>query len=67
SEQGSLEIIIVPSFNKYLYFSGEKSHRKSLSPIISRILDDSDSVSKCIIATLDGSIVGDESVMRDVL
>ena len=62
TEQGSLEIVIVPSFNKYLYAEGRGSHR-STSPIMSRVTANPDSLQKCVVATLDGSIVGDESVL----
>lgn len=66
AEQGSLEVIIVPSFNKYLYAEGHLP-RRSVSPIISKVTADSDLIEKCIIATLDGSIVGDHAVLADVL
>lgn len=66
SEQGSIEIIIVPSFNRYLYSSGERVYRKSISPITSRIMG-SKAVERCMMITLDGSIVGDESALASVL
>ncbi len=66
AERGPLEIVIVPSFNKYLYNEGRRSHR-SISPIMSRIVANHDIVNKCIVATLDGSIVGDYSCLTDVL
>lgn len=67
SEDGTMDIVIVPSFNKYLYTSGERSPRRSLSPIISRILEQDSAVQKCMVVTLDGSIVGDTSVLQNVL
>ncbi len=67
SEDGTMDIVIVPSFNKYLYTSGERSPRRSLSPIISRILEQDSAVQKCMVVTLDGSIVGDTSVLPSVL
>lgn len=67
SEDGTVDIVIVPSFNKYLYTSGERSPRRSLSPIISRILEQDSAVQKCMVVTLDGSIVGDASVLPSVL
>jgi uncharacterized protein len=67
SEQGALEVIIIPSFNSYLYATGERTYRhKSISPIITRIMQ-SDAVEKCIVATLDGSIVGDAAVLQHIL
>ncbi|HVX01612.1 MAG TPA: metallophosphoesterase [Nitrososphaera sp.] len=70
SEQGPIDIVVVPSFNRYLYSSGERLYhyhrRKSVSPITSRIMD-SKAVEKCMVITLDGSIVGDdESVLESV-
>lgn len=68
SERGSVDIVIVPSFNKYLYSSGERSYpRRSTSPITSRIMD-AGAVERCMVITLDGSIVGDdESALASVL
>lgn len=66
SEQGLLDIIVVPSFNKYLYTTGERTYRRSTSPIISRVIG-GDAVQKCMVVTLDGSIVGDASILPSVL
>jgi hypothetical protein len=65
AEAGSIDIVVVPSFNRYLYSSGER-YRKSISPIMSRIME-AGAVEKCMVVTLDGSIVGDESVLENVL
>lgn len=66
AEAGSVDIVVVPSFNKYLYSSGER-YRKSISPITSRVME-AGAVEKCMAVTLDGSIVGDdESVLENVL
>ena len=37
STSGEIEIIIVPSFNKYFYATHKRSYKKSISPIIDRI------------------------------
>ena len=66
SEHGSIDIVVVPSFNQYLSTSGPKSSRKSISPIINRIME-KDSVEKCVIATLDGSVIGDEKILRHII
>ena len=63
---GTIEVIVVPSFNKYLYSSGARGYRKSMSPITSRIVQ-AGAVEKCMVVTLDGSIVGDESALESVL
>ena len=67
SEEGLLDIVVVPSFNRYLYATGERLYRKSISPIIARVMQHDDSIQKCIVATLDGSIVGDAAVLSHIL
>lgn len=63
SESGELEITIVPSFNKYFYATQKKYYKKSISPIIERIKK----INSAKIVTLDGSILGDESIIKQVL
>jgi putative SbcD/Mre11-related phosphoesterase len=65
AEKGILDIVVAPTFNPYLYSMGEKTYQKSISPIIKRIMQHG--VKKCIIATLDGSIVGDTSLLTYIL
>jgi putative SbcD/Mre11-related phosphoesterase len=65
AEKGILDIVVTPTFNPYLYSMGEKTYQKSISPIIKRIMQHG--VKKCIIATLDGSIVGDTSLLTYIL
>jgi uncharacterized protein len=63
SESGELEIIIVPSFNRYFYATKKKSYKKSISPIIEKIKGDL----SVKIVTLDGTIIGDESSLSQVI
>lgn len=63
SSKGDLEIIIVPSFNKYFYASSKRHHKKSISPILEKIKD----VQSAKIVTLDGSIIGDESILKNII
>ena len=63
SSKGELEIIIVPSFNKYFYATSKRYHKKSISPILERIKNNHSAK----IVTLDGSIIGDESTLKDVI
>ena len=63
SSNGELEIIIVPSFNKYFYATYKRYHKKSISPILERIKDDHSAK----IVTLDGSIIGDESILKNII
>lgn len=63
SSHGQIEITIVPSFNKYFYATHKKSHKRSISPIIEAVK----TVQSAKIATLDGSIIGNESMLENVL
>jgi len=65
TEAGSVEIIVVPSFNPHLYATGEHYYRKSTSPIITRVMQAG--VDRCVVATLDGSVVGDAAILPDIL
>ncbi len=63
NKSGELEIIIIPSFNKYFYATHRKKYKKSISPIIDKIK----SVSTAKIITLDGAIIGNESIIDHVI
>ncbi|MFQ5440088.1 MAG: metallophosphoesterase [Nitrosopumilaceae archaeon] len=63
SESGEIEIIIVPSFNKYFYATNKKKYKKSISPIIEKFKK----ISSARIVTLDGTIIGDETMLDQVL
>lgn len=63
SSAGELEITIVPSFNRYFYATKKKQYKKSISPIIEKIKD----VYSARIVTLDGTIIGNESLLSQVL
>jgi metallophosphoesterase superfamily enzyme len=63
STRGKIEITIVPSFNKYFYATYKKNHKKSISPILEAIK----TPISAKIATLDGSIIGNESMISSVL
>jgi len=63
SSSGELEIIIVPSFNKYFYATQKKYYKKSISPIIERLKE----ISSAKIVSLDGTILGNESNIKQVL
>ncbi len=62
STKGDLEITVVPSFNKYFYATHKKHYKKSISPILEKIKK----ISSAKIVTLDGTIIGDESMMNHV-
>lgn len=63
SASGNLEITIMPSFNRYFYATKKKTYKRSISPIIEKIKGD---VSARIV-TLDGTIIGDESLLANVI
>jgi putative SbcD/Mre11-related phosphoesterase len=65
SEEGLVDVVVVPSFNPYLHAAGEKWRHRSISPIITRVVQAG--VEKCIVATLDGSVVGDAAVLPHIL
>ena len=63
SASGEIEITIVPSFNKYFYATHKKQYKKSISPILEKIKK----VKSAKIITLDGTIIGDESMINQIL
>jgi hypothetical protein len=63
SSSGEIEITIIPSFNKYFYATHKKQYKKSISPIIEKIKGDS----SARIITLDGAVIGNESMISQVL
>lgn len=63
NKTGEIEIIIIPSFNRYFYATHRKQYKKSISPIISKIKE----ISKAKIITLDGTIIGNESNIKQVI
>lgn len=63
STSGELEIIVVPSYNKYFYATNKKFYKKSISPILQRIKK----ITSAKIVTLDGSIIGDEAIIKKIL
>jgi metallophosphoesterase superfamily enzyme len=62
SKTGELEIIIMPTFNKHFYTANKKFYKKSISPILDKI-----EVLEAKILTLDGTIIGNESLLPNVI
>jgi uncharacterized protein len=60
-----LDIIVVPSFNKHLFSTTERGYRKSICPLIERVLK-CDAVERGVVMTLDGSIIGDTDIIQSV-
>ena len=63
SARGEIEITVIPSFNPYFYATQKRHYKKSISPIIEKIKNES--IGKII--TLDGTIIGNESQLPDLL
>ena len=63
STKGKIEILVVPSFNKYLYATHKQKYKKSISPIIQRIKK----FESAKVVTLDGSIIGDENILHQII
>jgi hypothetical protein len=63
SSKGTLEIIILPAFNRYFYATHKKYYKKSISPILQSIKN----FQSAKIVTLDGSIIGNESMLENVI
>ena len=62
SKTGKLEIIIIPTFNKHFYTVNKKFYKKSISPIL-----DKSEVLEAKILTLDGTIIGNESLLSNII
>ncbi len=62
SKSGELELIILPSFNRYFYTTQKKFYKKSISPIIEKM-----DVMQAKILTLDGTIIGNEEMLSAVI
>ncbi len=63
NKSGEIEITIIPSFNRYFYATHRKQYKKSISPIINKIKE----ISRARIITLDGTIIGNESNIQQVI
>ena len=62
SKTGKLEIIIIPTFNKHFYTAHKKFYKKSISPILVK-----SEVLEAKILTLDGTIIGNESLLSNII
>ncbi len=62
STTGTMEIAIMPSYNRYL--TSKNKHSNSIVPLLRRV---SEQIDDCIIITLDGSIIGDKDMLKYIL
>ena len=63
NRKGELDIVIIPSFNKYFYATFKKKYKKSISPIMDKI----ENILAAKIITLDGVIIGNETKIKQVI
>jgi len=61
-----VEIVVIPAFNRYLYALSRKKFKKSISPIINRLLL-KNAIKEAYITTLDGALIGDISSIHNVV
>ena len=64
--QGTLDLVIVPAFNRYLYAINERRYTKSISPIIAKAIK-SNAVQQALVVSLDGSVVGDIETLLKII
>lgn len=65
STKGSLEIVMLPSYSKYVYGNSRMRNRRTNSPILKKILR-KEIIEKCLIVSIDGTILGNESLLPEV-
>ena len=65
-QDGLVDILVVPSFNDYLYSGGATSRHRSMSPILSRVME-KHAIKTCTVVRLDGTIIGDASILGDIV
>jgi len=65
SSKGSLEIVMLPSYNKYVYGNHRMKIKRTNSPILKKILR-KDIIEKCLIVSIDGTILGNENLLGEV-
>ena len=64
SKSGMLEITVIPSFNRYLHSTYKTKYKRSISPIIENVRKN---ILSARIITLDGQIIGNESIIDNVI
>jgi len=65
STKGSLDIVMLPSFNKYVYGNHRMRNRRSNSAILKKILR-KECIENCLIVSIDGTILGNENLLGEV-
>jgi putative SbcD/Mre11-related phosphoesterase len=65
STRGFLDLVLLPSFNRYIYGNSKLKNKKTNSPILKKILR-KEIIDKCLIVSIDGTIIGNENILSDV-
>jgi putative SbcD/Mre11-related phosphoesterase len=65
STKGSLDIVMLPSYNKYVYGNHRIRNRRLNSPILKKILR-KECIEKCLVVSIDGTILGNENLLGGV-
>ena len=65
STKGPLDLVLLPSFNKYVYGNSKFKNKKTNSPILKKILR-KEIVDKCLVVSIDGTIIGNENTLTGV-
>jgi len=65
SSKGSLEIVMLPSYNKYVYGNYRMRNKRTNSPILKKILR-REIIEKCLIVSIDGTLLGNENLLGEV-
>jgi hypothetical protein len=65
SSKGSLELVMLPSYNEFAYGNYRMRNRRSSSPILKKILK-KEIIQKCLIVSIDGTILGNENLLGEV-
>lgn len=60
---GAIEVLVVPSFNGYFFATRRRGRERSTSPIVERVREGA----MAKIVTLDGTIIGDETILCQVI
>ncbi len=61
SATGNIEIVIMPSYNRYLTSKGK--HNNSIAPLLNKI---NNKILDCLIVRLDGTIIGNNEMLKYV-
>jgi hypothetical protein len=65
NSEGMIDLIVMPTFNKYFYYSTQSAqYKRSVSPILRKVMTN---VHDAILSTLDGAIVGNESMLEQII